>query len=41
LNIRLLSFLYGLPREEIAIIVESLEEKTISGEVADDAAVEE
>jgi hypothetical protein len=33
--------LYGLTREEIAIIEASLQEKTTSGEVADDAAVEQ
>ena len=33
--------LYGLTREEIAIIEESLQERTASREVADDAAAEE
>jgi len=32
--------LYGLTREEIAIIEESLRERTASREVADDSAVE-
>jgi hypothetical protein len=32
--------LYGLTRDEIAMIEESLEEKTTSREVANDAAVE-
>ena len=33
--------LYGLTREEIAIIEESLQERTAGRKVADDAAVEE
>jgi hypothetical protein len=32
---------YGLTREKIAIIEESLQEKTTSAEAADDPAVEE
>ena len=37
----LLSSLYGLTREEIAIIEESLQERAVSREVADDSAFEE
>lgn len=37
---RLVYSLYGLTREEIAIIEESLQERTTGREVADDAAVE-